>query len=127
MTVADGSTLNFDTANGGQVVIRLLNDSGLTVNNGYSFTIATAGANSAFTISGDPNTACVLNTHYILTSANFTFEDVSLARSNGALVLTFTPVPEPATVLGIAAVALGAGGYVRRRLRGTAADSAAVA
>jgi hypothetical protein len=36
----------------------------------------------------------------------------------GTVQLNFTPVPEPATVLGVAAGALGLGGFVRRRLRG---------
>ena len=34
----------------------------------------------------------------------------------GQLYLNIAPVPEPATVLGIAAGALGAGGYIRRRV-----------
>lgn len=43
-----------------------------------------------------------------------------LSRSGDAMVLSFVPVPEPATVLGIAAGALGLGGLVRRRFRKTA-------
>ncbi len=44
-------------------------------------------------------------------------ENIALVTDSGAVYLNFTPVPEPATVLGLAAGALGLGGYVRRRFR----------
>ena len=48
----------------------------------------------------------------------FTPDNISLASDGAGFVyLSFTPVPEPATVLGLAAGALGLGGYVRRRFR----------
>lgn len=40
-------------------------------------------------------------------------------NSTGAVFLNVAPVPEPGTVLGVAAGALGLGGLVRRRLRAT--------
>jgi autotransporter-associated beta strand protein len=40
-----------------------------------------------------------------------------LVRSGDGVALNFTPVPEPATVLGLAAAGLGLGGLVRRRVR----------
>jgi fibronectin-binding autotransporter adhesin len=40
-----------------------------------------------------------------------------LVRSGDAVQLVFTPVPEPATVLGLAAAGLGLGGLVRRARR----------
>ena len=40
-----------------------------------------------------------------------------LSRTGDAVILSFQPVPEPATVLGLAAGALGLGGMVRRRFR----------
>ena len=46
----------------------------------------------------------------------------TLIRTGDAVVLQFSPVPEPATVLGLAAGALGLGGAVRRRLRRATAD-----
>ena len=58
--------------------------------------------------------------NYVLQSSTFTgFSGVSLAVDGIGtnLVLTLSPVPEPATVLGVAAGALGLGGLVRRRLR----------
>jgi hypothetical protein len=35
--------------------------------------------------------------------------------AGGALNLNITPIPEPATILGLAAGALGVGGLIRRR------------
>jgi autotransporter-associated beta strand protein len=46
-----------------------------------------------------------------------TGDSFTLTRSGDAVILSFSPVPEPATVLGLAAGALGLGGLVRRRLR----------
>ncbi len=45
----------------------------------------------------------------------FTFEVTG--NGAGAVFLNFVPVPEPATVLGLAAGAMGLGGLVRRRFR----------
>jgi autotransporter-associated beta strand protein len=44
-------------------------------------------------------------------------ENMALITDSGFVYLNFSPVPEPGTVLGLAAGALGLGGYVRRRLR----------
>lgn len=57
-------------------------------------------------------------------SAQFTFAGdfvgalPTLSISGNDLMLSFTPVPEPTTVLGAVAAVLGVGGFVRRRLRG---------
>jgi hypothetical protein len=57
-------------------------------------------------------------------AAAFTFSVTG--NAGGDVFLTVAPVPEPATVLGVAAAALGLGGFVRRRLR-KPADPTAVA
>jgi hypothetical protein len=51
-------------------------------------------------------------------TVGFAAQDFALVGdSNGFLYVVFTPIPEPGTVLGIAAGVLGLGGVVRRRLR----------
>ena len=55
-----------------------------------------------------------------ITPTGFSFttgDTLTLSRSGDAVILNFSPVPEPATVLGIAAGAMGLGGLVRRRFR----------
>ena len=100
--------LNFDTSNGGQVVIQLLNDGNLMAGT-YSFTIANGQANG-FKLNGNPVSSYTYNTDFTLSSSNFTFSGVTLTvdgSNNLVLAFTASPTPEPATVLGIAAVALG--------------------
>jgi fibronectin-binding autotransporter adhesin len=53
------------------------------------------------------------------TAVGFSSASVQFALTGGAggqVYITFTPVPEPATVLGLAAAALGIGGLIRRRV-----------
>jgi fibronectin-binding autotransporter adhesin len=45
----------------------------------------------------------------------------SITGNGGAVYLNISPVPEPATVLGLSAGALALGGYIRRRVRGQGA------
>jgi hypothetical protein len=53
-------------------------------------------------------------------------DTLTLSRSGDAVILSYAaaPVPEPATVLGFAAAAVGLGGLARRRLvrRGNAPE-----
>ena len=44
-----------------------------------------------------------------------TGEEFILVRNGDALVLQFSPVPEPATVLALSTATLGIGAFVRRR------------
>lgn len=105
-----GNALNFDTATtSGPVVIALLNDVYLTNGTPYSYTIVNGVANG-YQLNGTGVTAYTYGSggDFVLSSANFTaFNNVTLAVSGNDLVLTFTPVPEPGAVLGIAAAGLG--------------------
>jgi autotransporter-associated beta strand protein len=80
-----------------------------------SYTIATKDPAGNFQLNGgaytyDPN-------HYNFVAVNHFATNFSLAVSGNDLVLTFTPVPEPGTVLGVSAAALGLLALVRRRFR----------
>lgn len=77
----------------------------------YSWTIATATGG----ITGVPGAVSIgAGTEF----AGMTFSESIVGSS---LYLNFTPVPEPATVLGIAAAGFGVGGLIRRRFRKTCA------
>ena len=55
----------------------------------------------------------------VITPSGFSLgsgDTFTLTRTGDTVLLTFTPVPEPATVLGLAAGVLGVGGYIRRRV-----------
>jgi fibronectin-binding autotransporter adhesin len=123
-----GTTFNFQT--GSVLDLSLLPGFG----SGSAYTVvampAGAGGNVQLDGSGTGN-GQVLGTFVQGTGASgsvtivpsgFTLMDGDtflLSRSGDAVLLTFQPVPEPATVMGIAAGALGLGGLVRRRLRKT--------
>jgi autotransporter-associated beta strand protein len=127
-----GGTLNLSTASG-PIQIKLLNDGAGVLQPGVPFTITLATAptpadptvSTSFQLNGTTITTNGTNPtvigagNYTLTSASFTsFSNVSLAvgAAGDTLVLTATPAPEPATVLGLAAAGLGLGGFLRRRL-----------
>lgn len=82
---------------------------GETKSNGYTFGSYTHGTGATGPVTIDASAVSGL------TAGN----SFSLTMDGGNLVLSFSPVPvpEPATVLGIAAAALGAGGFVRRKFR----------
>jgi hypothetical protein len=103
-------TVNFLTDGSAPYVIDI-QDGGLALNTSYTRTLT--AASGGFQLNGAPlaaGTTFVLGTEYVLTSADFdSFTNVSLgvdASNSQLLVLTFTPVPEPATILGIVVAAI---------------------
>src|SRR5581483_6309716 len=80
------------------------------VGNTRSYDIITSSTNG---ISGSFSAA-----NFSVTLGNFAPGQWTLgAQTSGQVQLNYTPVPEPGTVLGIAAGALGLGGLVRRLRR----------
>ena len=129
-----GGVLNLNTA-AGPIPIRLINDGAGVLQGGTAFTVtlATAPAPSNPTVStpfrlngttittSGTDPTVIGPSNYTLSSSSFAaFNNVSLVVSaaGGALILTATPAPEPATVLGLAAAGLGLGRLVRRRAVG---------
>ena len=82
----------------------------------YTITLATV-ASGTINLNGAPVTGVIDPSNYTLWPGMTSANNVSLVSSGGNLTLTFSPVPEPTTVLGLAAGSLGLGGFIRRRLR----------
>lgn len=117
--------LNLSPGIGNRFTIDLVNGTNtLQAGETYALTLATVATAGNIQLNGttlNPNDIIDPSNYLLQSSAFSSFSGVSLAI-NGAgtgLVLTFSPVPEPATVLAIAAGALGLGGVVRRRFRRT--------
>jgi hypothetical protein len=117
--------LNFSNISAGNTVaIQLLNDGGLTQGQTYTITLATASASTNFQRNGS-GTADFLATDITLLSGSgvWTFQDATLARSGSNLVLSFTPVPEPASILAVCGLVVGVVAGVRKlRRKSTPAD-----
>jgi hypothetical protein len=113
-------SINFQTL-GEALVVNIENGGGLVLHTPYSRTIATAtggiflnGTKLSNGTSLDPGT------DFVLTSPDFeyfTAESLTIGNGGTSLILNFTPVPEPVTVLGFAAAGLGLAEFVRRRIR----------
>jgi hypothetical protein len=107
----------------GKVRFTLLGDEGLTAGNTYTITLATAAASTNFvrsTAGGNSGTDPFTTADFDLVSGSgawSAFNSVSLVRNGVNLDLTFSPVPEPATVGLIAVGMLGVVGTVRRKRR----------
>jgi len=76
----------------------------------YTYTIATSGMSTGGLNVTDQSVFSFAN---FANSSAFTFS--LTGNTGGAVLLNFTPVPEPATVLAIGAAGLGLAGWFRRR------------
>lgn len=118
------NTFNLDLS-AGKVNIRLLNDLGLTNGQSYTRTLVTGtGGTNNFLRNGTAatggNAYTVGDINLLSGSGTQTFSVTAFGvDGNNNLVLTFTPVPEPATVLAIGAAGLAAARWVRRRHKAT--------
>jgi len=109
-TVAVGANPVVFDSTAGAFNILLLNDDTLVNGTPYTVTIITGSPGATYTgFSGN----------FVVLSGSLThdYTAFSLATSGDNLVLSFTPtvVPEPGTILGLAAMGLGLGNWVRRR------------
>lgn len=84
--------------------------------NGTSVASLRAAGAKTYTIAGYTSETGTFDTTDF-TTAGFQASEWSVNYGATAITLSFTPVPEPSTVLAIAVGALGFGGLVRRRLR----------
>lgn len=128
IAIGNGLILNLNPGSGNKFAIDLVATvaiHGLVPMETYTVTLASVGTGGNIRLNGANLPDGVINqTNYVLTSSAYTFDPgYSLAVSSDAngkyLNLTFTPVPETGTVLGITAGALGLGMLIRRRLGGT--------
>jgi len=106
------------TLTGGNNAIIAINGFGASFDpsKSYSYTIATGVDGSGLSIDSVTNPSQFTFANFS-NSSGFNFSVTGDNISGGHVFLNFTPVPEPATVLGIAVAALGFGGFVRRKLR----------
>jgi fibronectin-binding autotransporter adhesin len=108
---------------GNKFTIDLVNNaaSPLFAGESYTITLASVGTAGNFQLNGSSlgANAPISASNYTLQSSAFAFSGSSLSIDstgmNLELSFTVAPVPEPTTVLAIAAGALGLGGLVRRR------------
>ncbi len=78
----------------------------------YTYLIATSGTSTAGLSVTDQT---LFSTSNFSNSSAFTFS--LTGNAGGVIFLDFTPVPEPTTVLGLAAAGMGLAGMIRRRFR----------
>lgn len=116
------STLNLNPGAGHTFTIDLVNGtSPLLGGESYTLTLATVATAGNIQLNGVSLSAnaVVAGSNYTLQSSSFSFftgTSLAVDSTGTGLVLTFTPVPEPATVLGFAAGTLFIAGPIRRRV-----------
>ena len=103
--LAVSGTINFASVGTAAPFVFDIQNGGIPLNVSVTRTIATSSGIQLNGANQPVGTTFVQGTNYVLTSSDFSsFSGVSLTVGTGnTLVLTFTPVPEPATILGIAA------------------------
>jgi autotransporter-associated beta strand protein len=107
---------------GNAFAISLVSDPASPMVNGtpYTVTLATLVTAGNFQLNGTSLAAStnIASSNFVLSSPEFTaFSAVSLDIDGAGtgLVLQFTPVPEPATIIGVGLLAVAGAGWVRRR------------
>jgi fibronectin-binding autotransporter adhesin len=125
IALSGAGILNLDPGTGNEFTLELVKTgatSSLNYNEQYSLVLATVGTGGDIQFNGVTAPATIGQSDYVLQSPAFAFDPnytltVVSDGSGKSLVLTFTPVPEPAAVVGLSCAALGAVGFVGRRLR----------
>ena len=118
--IINAGSLNLAPNAGDKFFIDIVNNgaSPMIAGETYTITLATV-ASGVINVHGVAASGVISPSNYTLFSGMTTATGVSLTASGGNLNLTFTPVPEPTTVLGLTAGVLGLGRVVHRRLRGS--------
>jgi fibronectin-binding autotransporter adhesin len=130
--IGSTSLLNLNPGSGNTFAIQLVDGANpLVWGESYQLTLATVAAAGNIRLNGTSLNAndVIAPGNYTLQSPDFSvFSGVSLAVDGAGtgLVLTFTPLPEPAMVLGIAAGVLAVGAITRRGCFLVAATSSRV-
>jgi hypothetical protein len=116
--------LNLNAGTGNTFGIEIISDTAnpLVFGTPYTITLASVATAGNIQLNGASQAggSNIAPANYVLSSPTFTsFNAVSLDVDGfgTSLILQFTPVPEPATVLGLAALGLAGAGALRRRLR----------
>ncbi len=109
---SDG-TIRFDTANG-HFKLEVSKVGNVTFTPGQTYTYRIAQANSGITMFGGFNPANIDIVPSFGSASEFSVSYEDGAGTENYMVLNYTPVPEPASVLGVCAAFVGVGGVVRR-------------
>lgn len=123
---ADSSVLsatgffNLNPGAGNTFAIDIVNGSNpLVIGEAYTLQLIAVTSAASLQLNGTAigANATIDPSNYIVTSSDLVVSNISLTTNatGTGLYLTFTPVPEPGTVLGLSAAVLGIGGWVRRR------------
>jgi fibronectin-binding autotransporter adhesin len=115
------TVLNFVSSGSGNTFGIELDAPDLVFGTPYSYTVASVATAGNIRLNGvnqTANTTIPADQYFLISPTWSAFTDVTLTVDGTGtfLILNFTPVPEPATVLAFSVVALGAFGIARRRM-----------